>query len=60
MVLLTFERGGLHGVSPHVVPLEHAAIGVPGHGHGKNFKPAIFQVTKAGELTPPSPGVETF
>ena len=26
----------------------------------KNFKPAIFQVTKTGELTPPSPGVETF
>jgi len=26
----------------------------------KNFKPTIFQVTKAGELTPPSPGVETF
>jgi hypothetical protein len=26
----------------------------------KNFKPAIFQVTKAGELTPPSPGVESF
>ena len=26
----------------------------------KNFKPAIFQVTKSGELAPPSPGVETF
>src|SRR6266850_1324535 len=26
----------------------------------KNFKPAIFQVTKAGELAPPSPGVESF
>jgi hypothetical protein len=26
----------------------------------KNFKPAIFQVTKAGQLTPPTPGLETF
>ncbi len=26
----------------------------------KNFKPAIFQVSRDGELMPPSPGVETF
>jgi hypothetical protein len=26
----------------------------------KNFKPAIFQVTRTGELTPPAPGVESF
>ena len=26
----------------------------------ENFKPSIFQVTRTGELAPPSPGVETF
>jgi hypothetical protein len=26
----------------------------------KNFKPAIFQVTTAGQLMPPTPDVETF
>ena len=50
LVIYWVKRGSVHTLSR-----ELADIWVK-----KNFKPAIFQVTKTGELTPPSPGVETF
>ena len=49
LVVYWVKRGRVHTLSR-----ELAEIWV------KNFKPAIFQVTKDGELTPPSSGVETF
>ena len=49
LVVYWVKRGRVHTLDQKL-----AALWV------RNFKPAIFQVTRDGELTPPRAGLETF